>query len=110
MVEIAREAYASGIRQFQCKLGADKQWEKDVARLRKVREAVGNGPLVYGDWNCGSNKLDAIRVGRAVADLDIMLEQPCATLEECASVKNATSLPMKNRRERQDPGRFDARQ
>ena len=95
MVEIAKEAYASGIRQFQCKLGADNQWEKDVARLRKVREAVGNGPLVYGDWNCGSNKLDAIRVGRAVADLDIMLEQPCATLEECASVKSATSLPMK---------------
>ena len=30
MVEIAKEAYASGIRQFQCKLGADKQWEKTL--------------------------------------------------------------------------------
>ena len=56
---------------------------------------MGDGPRVYGDWNCGSTKLDAIRVGRAVADLDIMLEQPCQTLEECASVKNATRLPMK---------------
>ena len=88
MVEIAREAYADGIRQFQCKLGADDDWLADVTRLRKVREAVGDGPRVYGDWNCGSTKLDAIRVGRAVADLDIMLEQPCQTLEECASVKN----------------------
>ena len=95
MVEIAQEAYADGIRQFQCKLGADDDWQADVARLRKVREAVGDGPRVYGDWNCGSAKLDAIRVGRAVADLDIMLEQPCQTLEECASVKNATLLPMK---------------
>ncbi|MEM9330343.1 MAG: mandelate racemase/muconate lactonizing enzyme family protein [Pseudomonadota bacterium] len=95
MVRIAQNAYQQGMRQFQVKLGADSNWEADVARLRKVREAVGNGPLVYGDWNCGSNKLDAIRVGRAVADLDLMLEQPCKTLEECASVKRACGLPMK---------------
>jgi len=95
MVEIAKEAYGTGVRQFQCKLGADDNWEADVARLRMVREAVGEGPLVYGDWNCGAAKLDAIRVGRAVADIDVMLEQPCATLDECASVKKATGLPMK---------------
>ena len=38
MMEIAREAYADGIRQFQCKLGADDDWQTDVARLRNVRE------------------------------------------------------------------------
>jgi L-alanine-DL-glutamate epimerase-like enolase superfamily enzyme len=95
MARIAREAQATGIRQFQVKLGADNDWEADVARLRLVREAVGDGPLVYGDWNCGAKKLDAIRTGRAVAHLDVMLEQPCATLEDCASVKTATGLPMK---------------
>jgi len=95
MARIAREAYEQGIRQFQVKLGADNDWQADVARLRQVREAVGNGPLVYGDWNCGSTQLDAIRVGRAVADLDIMLEQPCATLEQCARVKATTGLPLK---------------
>ncbi|MEM9277046.1 MAG: mandelate racemase/muconate lactonizing enzyme family protein [Pseudomonadota bacterium] len=95
MVRIAQQAYQTGMRQFQVKLGADNNWEKDVARLRKVREAVGNGPIVYGDWNCGSTQLDATRVGRAVADLDIMLEQPCKTLEECANVKRACGLPMK---------------
>ncbi|MEM6307989.1 MAG: enolase C-terminal domain-like protein, partial [Pseudomonadota bacterium] len=52
-------------------------------------------PLVYGDWNCGADALTAIRVGRAVADLDIMLEQPCATIPECAHVAHATGLPMK---------------
>jgi hypothetical protein len=35
------------------------------------------------------------RVGRAVAGLDVMLEQPCATLEDCAAVRAATGLPMK---------------
>ena len=95
MVEVALEAYKSGVRQFQAKLGADDNWEADVARLRKVREAVGPGPIVYGDWNCGATRLDATRVGRAVRDLDIMLEQPCRTIEECAAVRSATGLPMK---------------
>jgi len=95
MARMASEAYATGIRQFQAKLGADADWRADVERLILVRETVGHGPLVYGDWNCGASRLDATRVGRAVAHLDIMLEQPCRTIEDCAGVRNATGLPMK---------------
>ena len=95
MARMASEAHGSGIRQFQAKLGADADWRADVERLIKVREAVGQGPLVYGDWNCGASRLDATRVGRAVAHLDIMLEQPCRTIEDCAAVRSATGLPMK---------------
>ncbi len=95
MARIARDAQREGIAQFQVKLGADNDWQADVARLRLVREAVGEGPLVYGDWNCGATRLDATRVGRAVAGLDVMLEQPCATLEDCAAVRAATGLAMK---------------
>ncbi|MBE1283888.1 MAG: mandelate racemase [Rhodobacteraceae bacterium] len=95
MARIAVEAQRTGIAQFQVKLGADDDWQADVARLRMVREAVGPGPLIYGDWNCGATSLDASRVGRAVADLDIMLEQPCATIEDCARVRDACGLPMK---------------
>jgi len=95
MAEIAQQAQKQGLKQFQVKLGADNNWQTDVERLRKVREAVGDGPLVYGDWNCGASQLDAIRVARAVAHLDVMLEQPCASLEACANVKKATGLPMK---------------
>ena len=95
MARIAREAHATGIRQFQVKLGADVDWQVDAERLVKVREAVGEGPLVYGDWNCGATKLHATRTGRAVAHLDVMLEQPCKTLEDCAAVRKATGLPMK---------------
>ncbi len=95
MARMAHEAQATGITQFQAKLGADADWEADVARLRLVREAVGPGPLVYGDWNCGATRLHATRVGRAVADLDIMLEQPCATLDDCAAIRAATGMAMK---------------
>lgn len=95
MARMAIEAARQGITQFQAKLGADADWQADATRLAKVREAVGAGPLVYGDWNCGSTRLDAIRTARAVAHLDVMLEQPCATLEECAAVHAASSLPMK---------------
>lgn len=95
MARIAREAQAAGITQFQAKLGASGDWQTDVERLAKVREAVGAGPLVYGDWNCGATTLDAIRVGRGAAHFDVMLEAPCATLEDCARVQAATGLPMK---------------
>ena len=95
MAEMAVAAQQQGISQIQAKLGADNNWQQDVRRLIKVREAVGEGPLVYGDWNCGASQLDATRVARAVAQHDIMLEQPCRTLEQCSAVKNATGLAMK---------------
>ena len=95
MARIAAEEKAKGMTQFQVKLGADKNNEADIARLRLVREAVGAGPLVYGDWNCGATSLDAIRVGRGVSDIDIMLEQPCQTIDECSKVRHATGVPMK---------------
>ena len=95
MARIARDAKAQGITQFQAKLGASGDWQTDVERLAKVREAVGPGPLVYGDWNCGATTLDATRVGRGAADLDVMLEQPSSTIAECAQVHAATGLPMK---------------
>ncbi len=95
MARIAATAFQTGIRQFQVKLGTDGDWQTDAERLIKVRETVGPGPLVYGDWNCGASRLHATRTGRAVAHLDIMLEQPCKTLEDCAAVRQATGLPMK---------------
>ncbi len=95
MADIAHTAYAQGIRQFQAKLGASGSWYTDVQRLEAVRAAIGAEPLLYGDWNCGATKLEAIRVGQAVKHLDVMLEQPCATLEACAEVRHATGMAMK---------------
>ncbi|MBT8078178.1 MAG: mandelate racemase/muconate lactonizing enzyme family protein [Gammaproteobacteria bacterium] len=95
MAEIAKAAKADGITQFQVKVGADADWAMDVARIRAVREAVGGGYVVYADWNSGATVYDAIRVGHAVRGLDIMLEQPCETLDAIADVRRNTNLPMK---------------
>ncbi|MEM6973644.1 MAG: enolase C-terminal domain-like protein [Pseudomonadota bacterium] len=95
MARIAVEAQRMGMTQFQAKLGASGGWQADVERLIRVREAVGPGPILYGDWNCGTTSLEATRVGRAVAHLDVMLEQPCPTIADCARVREATGLPMK---------------
>ena len=80
---------------MQVKLGADNNWRRDVERLTAVREAVSSSALVYGDWNCGATQLDATRVGNAISQLDIMLEQPCKTIEECLQVKRSCGLAMK---------------
>ena len=95
MAAMARAAKQAGVTQFQVKLGADQNWQTDVARMRQVRAAAGDNVFVYADWNCGASKLDAIRTARAVRDMDMMLEQPCKSIAECAAVKHATGLPMK---------------
>ena len=95
MANIAKEAQQAGIQQIQVKLGADANWRNDVDRLMAVRAAVSDNTVVYGDWNCGASQLDATRVGNAVSQLDIMLEQPCKTITECATVKRTCGLPMK---------------
>ncbi|MCR9257452.1 MAG: mandelate racemase/muconate lactonizing enzyme family protein [Alphaproteobacteria bacterium] len=95
MARMAREAQAAGMRQFQAKLGTDRDWQTDAERLIKIREAVGRGPVLYGDWNCGATTYQATRTGHAVRDHDVMLEQPCKTIAACAEVRRNTGLPMK---------------
>jgi len=95
MAAIARDAFAQGIRHFQAKLGASGDWRRDVERLAAVRDAIGPDALLYGDWNCGATTLTAIRVAQAARHLDVMLEQPCASLEACAGVRRVTGMAMK---------------
>lgn len=95
MGEIAKLAYAGGVRQFQARLGADNNWRADVERLAVVREVVGPRALVFGDWSSSASTLTATRVAREVSGMDVMIEQPCKTIAECKQVRAATGLPMK---------------
>ena len=38
---------------------------------------------------------DSLQVVKAVDDLDVMIEQPCLTYEECLHVRARTNLSMK---------------
>jgi L-alanine-DL-glutamate epimerase-like enolase superfamily enzyme len=83
---------AEGYRRFQLKVGGDV--ETDVARIRAVAAVLSPGERLVADANTGWLAHEAIRVARRVEDLDVYLEQPCRTYEECLVVRRATGLPM----------------
>jgi L-alanine-DL-glutamate epimerase-like enolase superfamily enzyme len=45
------------------------------------------------DANTGWTQHEAIRVARAVRDVDVYLEQPCLTYDECLAVRRSTDHP-----------------
>ena len=83
----------AGIGRFQLKLGGDPA--EDAARARAVIEVTGVGDVVIGDANGGWTLREAIAAARLMDGLPgLLLEQPCATYEECVRVRAHTSLPM----------------
>ena len=92
MAEYARSMRAAGIRRYQLKLGDDPGI--DAARLRAVADAAGDWDFMTCDANGGWTLGQAARMVRAVADFDVYVEQPCATLENVASLRARTKLPV----------------
>ncbi len=80
-----------GFKQFQMKVGAEPS--VDIRRIRSVAKNLRPGNVLGADANCGWRQHDAIRVVKAVSDLDIYIEQPCPTYEECSVVRNRSNLP-----------------
>ena len=84
---------AEGIHRFQLKVGGDPY--EDAARTRTVVEALTDEDLVIADANCGWRLQDAVIAARLMDPLErVVLEQPCATLEECVGVRRHTTLSM----------------
>lgn len=80
-----------GYRTFQLKVGGDP--ETDVERIRAVSELMGAGDVLIADANTGWLPHQAMRVVRAVRDIDVYVEQPCLTYDECLSVRRHTDHP-----------------
>ncbi len=92
--EMARKVagYRSeGYRRFQLKVGGDP--DVDVERVRAVRAALPPGDVLIADANTGWLPHQAARVVRAVRDVDVYIEQPCLSYEECLSVRRRTDHP-----------------
>jgi len=83
----------AGYRQFQIKVGND--WKGDIDRIVAAAEVLQPGEGAFADANTGWTVHEAVRVVRAVRHLDIMIEQPCPTYEECLHVRARCGLPMK---------------
>ena len=82
-----------GYRQFQIKVGSD--WAGDIERIQTGVSLLKPGEKAMADANQGWRVDNAIRVARATADLDYILEQPCRTYEECQQVRRVAQQPMK---------------
>jgi L-alanine-DL-glutamate epimerase-like enolase superfamily enzyme len=78
-------------RRFQLKVGGDP--DLDIERIAAVRAVLDRGETLVADANTGWLPHEALRVVRAIRDLDVYIEQPCSTLEECLVVRRATDHP-----------------
>ena len=79
MAAACLELMEQGVRAFKPKIGRGA--ERDVARLRAIREAVGPGVALRADANQGYSVKEAIRLCRLAEKHDVgleLLEQPVA--------------------------------
>ena len=82
---------AEGYRRFQLKVGGDP--DIDIERIRAVAAQLQSGDRLVADANTGWLMHEAMRVVRAVSDIDVYIEQPCLTYEECLSIRRQTNHP-----------------
>lgn len=80
-----------GYTRFQLKVGGDP--DTDIERIRATREVLDPTDRLVADANTGWSQHEAMRVVRAVRDVDVYIEQPCSSYEECLAVRRNTDHP-----------------
>ncbi len=82
---------AEGYTRFQLKVGGDP--DLDIERIRAVRAMLLPTDRLVADANTGWTQHEAMRVVRAVHDVDVYIEQPCLSYEECLAVRRHCNHP-----------------
>jgi L-alanine-DL-glutamate epimerase-like enolase superfamily enzyme len=80
-----------GYRRFQLKVGGDP--DTDIARIFAVAAKLQPGDRLVADANTGWVQHEAVRVAKAVRDVDVYIEQPCLTYRECLAVRRQCTHP-----------------
>ena len=80
-----------GYRKFQLKVGGDP--DTDIDRIRTSAAVLERGDVLIADANTGWTQHAALRVADAVRDVDVYIEQPCPTYEQCLAVRRHTNRP-----------------
>ena len=80
-----------GYTRFQLKVGGDP--DTDIERIHAVRAMLSPSDRLVAYANTGWTQHEAMRVVKAVRDVDVYIEQPCLTYEECLSVRRHTNHP-----------------
>lgn len=82
---------ALGYERFQIKVGGD--WRTDILRVHSCLEVLNNLEKVIFDANGNWTQHDATQIVARLTGLDIYIEQPCSTAEECARVRKRATQP-----------------
>ncbi len=82
---------AAGYTRFQLKVGGDP--DTDIVRIHAVRAMLLPSDRLVADANTGWTQHEAMRVVRGVRDVDVYIEQPCLSYEECLAVRRNTDHP-----------------
>ena len=88
--DIARltlEKKKEGYPRLQIKIGG-RPVELDIETVRKVWEKTGPDIRLAVDGNRGLTTRDALRLSRECADIPIILEQPCNSIEEITAIRS----------------------
>lgn len=80
-----------GYTRFQLKVGGDP--DTDIDRIQAVRAMLQPTDRLVADANTGWTQHEAMRVVRAVSDVDVYIEQPCLSYTECLAVRRHCSHP-----------------
>ena len=91
MAQRVAQYRAEGYTRFQLKVGGDA--DTDIERIRAVRALLQAGDRLIADANTGWLMHDALRVVRAVRDVDVYIEQPCLSYEECLTIRRHCDHP-----------------
>ena len=82
---------AEGYTKFQLKVGGDP--DTDIERIHAVAAKLNRGDVLIADANTGWRQHEAVRIAHAVRDVDVYIEQPCLSYEECLAVRRHTDRP-----------------
>jgi L-alanine-DL-glutamate epimerase-like enolase superfamily enzyme len=92
MARSASAYVAAGYRRIQVKVGGDPA--QDVERVHAVRAAVPPATVLFCDANGAWTTGQARAFLRATADLEITVEQPCMSYDDCRAVRAHCPHPL----------------
>ncbi|MGY8787367.1 MAG: cis-3-hydroxy-L-proline dehydratase [Fidelibacterota bacterium] len=91
MVKKVEKYKNEGYTKFQLKVGGN--YQTDIERIHAVAKIMEKSDTLVADANTGWLMHDAAKVVAAVRELNVYIEQPCLSYEECLNIRQRTPLP-----------------
>jgi L-rhamnonate dehydratase len=108
LVAACEAALAEGFAGVKLLVGTGRPISEDAARIRAVRRAIGDAPLML-DANCGFTVAEAKRLAAMVADCDIaFFEEPVRDndIPSLLELRRSTAMPLASGQMMQAPSWF----